>query len=1042
MELPYIGRMKKSIKRAALLAAAVAGFSIAAHASSVIGGGSPDGVDRLARGFRTPPDTVRPWVYWVWTDGNLSREGITADIEAMQKAGIGGVMIMEVNVGIPQGPVKFMSPEWRGLFKHVVNEAERCGIEVTLMSGPGWAGSGGPWVTPEQSMQHIVGIPTEITGPLRFEGFLPRPARRPAFFGDGLLPAVLEKAKDEFYRDVAIVAFPTPAEKDSIAGIDEKALYVRAPYSSQRGVKPFLPSTAAYPESRTGAIIKSSDVIDLTGHLSADGRLTWDVPKGKWTIVRFGRTSTGANTRPAPVPGLGLECDKLDTAALDAHYDAFIGTLLRETGRRKNTTGGGWTMLHIDSWEMGSQNWTGAFRQEFRRRRGYDVLPYLPVLTGVVVGSHEFSERFLWDFRQTANELLLENHAGRLKELGRRDGFTLSIEPYDMTPCADMSMGSLADVPMCEFWLYGFNTSYSVIEASSIAHTCGRKEVAAEAFTSTDEEKWQAYPGSMKALGDWAFCGGVNRFVFHRYQHQPWLNISPGMTMGPYGVHWERTQTWWDMVPAYHRYLSRCNFMLRQGLPVADVCFLVAEGAPRVFRPPASAVRGNPPDRREYNFDGCAPDVLIRDMSVRGGKLTLPDGMSYRVLVLPEEETMTPELLKKVHQLTRDGATVIGPKPLTSPGLSGYPACDAEVRKLADEMWGDCDGRGVTEHAFGKGRVVWHRESWKKTDSLVSGTGAMEAEQYCDYAVVEEVLANAGVLPDFESDATLRYTHRRDGDAEIYFVANPGAERLRARCTFRVGKKQPQLWDPVPGTTRNLPEFNAAGGRTTVDLWFEPCQSFFVIFNGDAGGERTAKRNFPSLDTLAFPGGPWNISFDPQWGGPEKVTFSGLEDWTRRPEEGIKYYSGAAVYRIEFDIPPAVPRATGEKNNSRRPIWIDLGEVKNIARVRLNGQDAGVLWCAPWRVDVTGTLREKGNELEVTVANLWPNRLIGDENLPPNGEFGKRGNLARWPEWVLKKNPSPLPGRHTFATWKHFSKDSPLLPSGLLGPVRLISEKP
>jgi hypothetical protein len=1020
-----------------LLVVTILAFWITAYASP----GTAGGVESLASAFRTPPDSVRPWVYWVWTDGNLSREGITADIEAMQKAGIGGVMIMEVNVGVPQGPVKFMSTEWRGLFKHVVDEAERCGIEVTLMSGPGWAGSGGPWVRPEQSMQHIVGIPTEITGPARFEGFLPRPARRPAFFGEKHLPPDLEKAKDEYYRDVAVLAFPTPAEKDSIAEIDEKALYVRAPYSSQKGVKPFLPTAAAFQEPRAAGIIRRSDVIDLTGHFSPDGRLAWDVPNGKWTVVRFGRTSNGANTRPAPVPGLGLECDKLDTAALDAHYGAFIGTLLRETGPRKKASGGGWTMLHIDSWEMGSQNWTGAFREEFRRRRGYDLFPYLPVLTGGVVESHEFSERFLWDFRQTANELLLENHAGRLKELGRRDGFTLSIEPYDMTPCADMSLGSLADVPMCEFWLYGFNTSFSVIEATSIAHTCGRQEVAAEAFTSGDEEKWQAYPGSMKALGDWAFCSGVNRFVFHRYQHQPWLSLRPGMTMGPYGVHWERTQTWWDMAPAYHTYLSRCNFMLRQGLPVADVCYLVAEGAPHVFKPPASALRGSPPDRREYNFDGCAPEVLIGSMSVGGGRLKLPDGMSYRVLVLPEQETMTPALMRKVHQLVSDGATVIGPKPLKSPGLSGFPACDAEVRKLADETWGECDGKTVTEHAFGKGRVMWRRDSWKETDSLVSGTGAQEQEQYGDFGAVVDLLERSGVPADFQSNAALRYTHRRKGETEIYFVANPEGKALSARCTFRVDGKQPELWDPLTGKTRRLQEYTRNGGHTSVEMQFEPYQSFFVLFTQATEGKRIAARNFPVCDTLVIPPGPWSVSFDPKWGGPGSVTFEHLEDWTLRPEEGIKYYSGTALYRTRFDLPRAASAAPGEKQGSQRGLWIDLGEVKNMARIKINGGDAGTVWCAPWRVDAGGLLKEKGNELEVEIANLWINRLIGDEKLPPDGEFGKNGNLVRWPDWILKKDPAPPSGRYTFATWRHFTKDSPLMPSGLLGPVRLVRER-
>jgi hypothetical protein len=436
---------------------------------------------------------------------------------------------------------------------------------------------------------------------------------------------------------------------------------------------------AEYPALPAGAAIERGRVIDLSPLLKAGGRLDWDVPDDRWTVLRFGRTTNGANTRPAPVPGLGFECDKLDADALDSHFDAFVGALLREVGRRRTSTGGGWTFLHIDSWEMGAQNWTGAFREEFQRRRGYDLLPFLPTLTGRVVESLEASERFLWDLRLTAQELVLANHALHLKELGRRHGFGLSIEPYDMTPCADMTLGTAADVPMGEFWLYGFNTAHSVIEATSIAHTCGRRVVAAEAFTSTEAEAWRAHPASMKALGDWAFAAGINRIVFHRYQHQPLSGLKPGMTMGPYGVHWERTQTWWDMVSAYHVYLARCQLLLRQGLPVSDICYLVAEGAPHVFRPPATALRNNPPDRLGYNFDGCAPEAFLAGMSVEDGRLVLPDGMTYRVLVLPEEQRMTPALLMRIEELLAAGATVIGPRPKKSPSLSGFPDCDDEV---------------------------------------------------------------------------------------------------------------------------------------------------------------------------------------------------------------------------------------------------------------------------------------------------------------------------------------------------------------------------
>ncbi|MGD0781700.1 MAG: glycosyl hydrolase, partial [Candidatus Aminicenantales bacterium] len=607
-------------------------FSILAGLLALIGlafacrPAGPDPSDPLAAGFAAPPDSARPWVYWMWMDGNLTREGITADLEAMRNAGLGGVIICEVNVGVPRGPVEFMSPEWRKLFAHVVREAERLGLQITLNAGPGWTGSGGPWIKPEQSMQHIVAASVEVSGPSRYDAVLPRPQRRPAYFGDRGLPAALQKAMTEFYRDVAVVAFPTPASGASIADIDEKALYIREPYSSKPGVRPFLPAPADYPALPAGSAADSSRMLDLTSRLAADGRLTWDVPAGRWTILRFGRTATGANTRPAPIPGLGLECDKFDKAALDAQYDAFVRALLREIGPRRTDGQAGWTMLHIDSWEMGSQNWTAAFREEFRRRRGYDLLRYLPAIAGRFVDGAEVSERFLWDLRQTAQELILENHALYLKELGRRDGFGLSIEPYDMTPLADLTLGTAADVPMGEFWLYGFNTAHSVIEVSGLAHTNGKRIMAAESFTSDDDEAWRAYPGSVKALGDWALAAGVNRIVFHRYQNQAGLALKPGMTMGPYGVHWERTQTWWDMVPAFHRYLSRCQLMLRQGLPVADICYLAAEGAPQAFRAPESALRGAPPDRRGYNFDACAPETLSAAARVQDGRIVFSDG--------------------------------------------------------------------------------------------------------------------------------------------------------------------------------------------------------------------------------------------------------------------------------------------------------------------------------------------------------------------------------------------------------------------------------
>lgn len=1010
--------------------------------------------DDLALDFLRPPAEARPWVYWMWMDGNLSREGVTADLEAMKAAGLGGVVICEVNVGVPRGPVAFMSPEWRDLFKHVVKEAERLGLEVTLNAGPGWTGSGGPWVEPGDSMQHLVAAAAEAAGPARFDAVLPRPARLPAFFGESGLPTEIKDRMDGFYRDVAVLAFPTPATGPKNADIDEKALYVRAPYSSQPGVRPFFASPADYPSLPAGAAVDPSKVVDLTGRLEAGGRLAWDVPPGRWTILRFGRTTTGANTRPAPVPGLGLECDKLDAGAFDRHYDAFVGALLREIGPRRTDGKAGWTTLHIDSWEMGAQNWTPAFREEFRHRRGYDPLPFLPALTGRFVDGREPTERFLWDLRQTANELVLEKHALRLKERGRADGFRLSIEPYDMTPCADMTLGTAADVPMGEFWLSGFHTAHAVVEAAGVAHTGGKTVVAAEAFTSDGREAWRAHPASMKALGDWALAAGVNRVVFHRYQHQSGTPPEPGLTMGPYGVHWERTQTWWDMVPAYHEYLARCQFLLRRGAPVADVLFLAAEGAPHVFRPPAGALRGDPPGPASYAFDGCPPETLRASAAVENGRIVFPGGASYAVLVLPERETMTLALLAKIRDLVAAGATVVGPRPRKSPSLSGFPACDAEVARLAGEIWGDIDGERVTERAFGRGRVVWDRRGAdpgpsgriapvgagsSRSDPPTGGedvwrVGAPpldEPRQYGDFAVVADTLAKNGVVPDFSADPPLRWVHRREVGTEIYFVANPEDRAVETTARFRVAGPRPELWDPLTGKRRPLSGFERNGTLTSVALRFEPHGSFFVVFREGPGPERTDAQDFPAASEILAVAGPWEVAFDPRRGGPEMITFGSLDDWSLRPEPGIKYYSGQAAYRTAFDLP-------GGSTSGRASLWLDLGRVEVMASVRLNGRDLGVVWCAPRRVDITAAVEAEDNRLEIRVANLWPNRLIGDEREPPDGAYGPGGNLVRWPEWLVRGGPRPSAGRLAFSTWKHFSADSPLLPSGLLGPVRVL----
>ncbi len=722
--------------------------------------------DDLAPQFAKPPDSARPWVYWFWLNSNITREGITADLEAMKRVGIGGVLIMEVDQGAPVGPVAFMGPQWRELFKYMVAEAGRLGLEVNMNDDAGWNGSGGPWIKPEQSMQKVVWTETDVDGPKRFDGTLPQP-----------------KAEHGFYRDITVLAFPAPGafRIDHIRG---KAAYERQEVAPASDVK--LPAEMVIDQAR---------IADLTSRMDKDSRLAWDVPAGKWTVLRIGHTCTGAMNSPSPASGKGLECDKLSKEGIEAQFAGMMGPLVGDVGGAAGKT---LVATHIDSWENGSQNWTARMREEFQKRRGYDPLPFLPTLSGRVVEGMEVSERFLWDLRQTVSDLVVENYAGQMEKLAQAHGLRLSIEAYG-GPCDSTTYGGRADEPMCEFWMGGgaFDT---VKGMASSAHTYGRRILGAESFTAGNHERWLDHPASIKTLGDRAFCDGVNRFVFHRYAMQPWLNYKPGMTMGPWGLHYERTQTWWEESRPWHEYLARCQFMLRQGLFVADLLYLLPEGSPHGFP-------GHP--RVGYDYDNASAEVVLTRLTVKDGRLVLPDGMSYRVLVIPAVSTMTPPLLRKIRDLVREGATVIGSRPTRSPSLTDYPKCDEEVKRLADELWGDCDGKAVTEHRFGQGRVV------------------------CGVAP-ERLLAQAGVRPDFSIPARLHYIHRAAGDTDIYFVANPQASDATAACTFRVGGKCPELWRPESGRIERAAVFAEHDGVTTVVLHLGPAESVFVVFRKGA----------------------------------------------------------------------------------------------------------------------------------------------------------------------------------------------------------------
>lgn len=969
----------------------------------------------LENSFKSPPDSARPGVYWYFMDGNLDQKEMIKDLDSMKEAGLGNVIHLEVNVNVPRGPVESLSPQWFEMFANTIHHAEKIGIDVTLGTGPGWTGSGGPWIKQEESMQHLVYSETNAKGPSSFDAKLPVAPQRDHWW----------KMLDcEFYQDVAVYAFP--ACDPVIEKSDEKAFYKRPSYSSGE-TSGFFSAPAKHAAVPAQNVIDPTKIIDLTKYLQEDGTLKWKVPAGDWTIMRFGRRSNGTSNRPASLPVVGLDHDKFDKKLLEKHFDHYTGKLIEKVGTRAPGLKGGLKAIHLDSWEMNAQNWSPAFPDEFRKRRGYDLSPYLPAFSGRVVKDLATTERVLWDMRLTVQELILENYAGHLRTLAHQRGMEFSIEPYGMTQTADLELGVYADVPMCEFWSTKYDTSDSCIAAASIAHVLGRPIVGSEAFTGHRDERGQHYPGSLKNQGDWAFAMGVNRFAYHTFTHKPLGEKGlPGMTMGEWGIRWDRGQTWWPMVGDYHRYVTRCSHVLRQGLTVSDVLYLTPEGAPHVFEPPHSALvaRGTLLDKKGHSFDGCPPGLLEK-MVVRDGRVGVMGGSQYRLLVMPRFDTATPAFLKQVMRLVADGATVIGYPPSASPSMSDYPACDLEVKRLAEKLWGKPPY--VAERKYGKGRIILDAGAGKFIASNPEPTTRKnKLSIYPSYGFTSGIFEEMGVVEDFKSDVPLRFTHRRSEAADIYFVSNPVDQPVKASATFRVTNATPQLWDAITGNVRALPQFKQSEKTTTVPLTFAPYQSYFVVFPRDPRDQKMASDgvNFPKSKPVATIDGSWEVAFDPKWGGPAKVMFDKLQDWTQHSERGIKYYSGIATYHKSFDAPD-ISGKPGKRT------YLDLGTVHDMARVTLNGKNLGVVWCAPWQVDITDALKPKDNKLEIEIANRWSNRQLGDQQAPD-----KHVRTLKWESGLLGGKEFKA-GRYTFSTGRDLGK---LLPSGLIGPVRIMSE--
>lgn len=726
--------------------------------------------------------------------------------------------------------------------------------------------------------------------------------------------------------------------------------------------------------------VTSRDVVDLTARMSPDGTLRWDAPAGDWEILRLGCTlNDHCKVSTCSEGWNGYALDPFDAGAFRRYWNAVVEPLIADAGP---LAGKALKYLHTDSWEVEVANWTPTLREEFRQRRGYDLLAFLPVIAGRIVDSRPVSNRFLHDLRRTMGDLAIDNHYKLFRDGAHKHGLLIHPEsggPHAVPIDAQQCLG-FNDAPMSEFWAWSWRhrvgdmNRFFVKQPASAAHTYGRKLVLAEGFTTIGPHWQETLWDNLKPSFDHALCEGLNLLVWHAFVCSPAEMGVPGIQYFA-GTHLNPNVTWWDKSEPFFAYLNRCHFMLQQGLFVADACYYYGDHVPNFAQlkrtDPARVLPG-------YDYDVVTEENILTHMTVKDGRIVLPDGMSYRVLVLRDHTSISLPVLRKVKELVQAGATVIGPRPVEATGLKSFPHCDDEVRRLAEELWGSA--------------------------KVVSGKAAREV-----------LLAN-GVKPDFEFTGTdaqsaLDYIHRRDGNSEIYFVANRSNRWDQARCTFRVSGKAPEIWDAMTGERRFATAYSEADGRTSLPLEFAPYGSVFIVFREPSTAHpATRASNTRKLEPHAELTGPWTVRFDPKWGGPASAQFDQLVSWPKRAENGIKFYSGTATYAKTFDLPAGLqPQGS--------VLFLDLGDVRELAEVKLNGKSLGIVWAPPFRVDISSAVKPTGNTLEVNVVNFWPNRIIGDGALPTN-------------QRLTKTNVRKL------------TKDTALMVSGLLGPVRILTSTP
>lgn len=1101
----------------------------------------------LDAGFLNPTAEYGPRTWWHWINEIVSKEGITKDLEAMKKIGYKGAHVVNLPQGgpsFPTGDDVVGTPAWMEKMLHATKECERLGLELSMGSCAGWV-AGGPWITPELSMQEIVWRHAFVKGPVKGAVPLPQPTKNHGYYRDiavlayptlpgeaeamaSLKPKISSDLPDidwsaaidgnaetfvelpawkpgeksrsvifEFAEPITIRALSMQMQEDSSSritrlhasndgttwdvlftnhrwrghfmpgreeiidgGAERSTRFVKLEFTApspgvgmklyelnfqsarlnqihtkagrQRTQPPVSnPTTQVVPQEQ---LVRMDQIRDLTASLQPDGTLNCDLPAGQWTILRFGHTTNGDEIHPASERAGGLESDKMCPETLRFHMEEGI---VKPTFKRLGPlVGKVMVEMNIDSWESGCQTWTRKFPEEFKGRRGYDLRKWLIAMTGRFVGSVDETERFLWDYRRTIGDLIAHNFYGEFRKFCNERGLKLSAEaPGIGIPIQSdqIQLLGMMDIPQGEFWLSGpHNPKFpdwpggqdNTKEAAAAGHVYGKKVISCEAFTSFGHhDGFTQYPFILKPVGDRQFCKGMNEIVFHRYVHQPDDRI-PGMGLGQFGLNLERTNTWWEPGRDWITYLRRCQYMLRQGRFFADVCYYYGEDVPGsawYFAPNALEPRQKmlPVLPQGYDYDVC-DRTTFDTMWVEDGMVALPSGMRYSYLVLPEHARYTPAALEKVHELVMAGATVIGPKPSRSPSLADHKSADARIQQLAAGLWPQAAGPG--ERRVGKGRVI---------------TGKS----------FEMIFAEDKITTDFASGAAdVCYIHRKLTDGDMYFISHQNDQTEDVTLKFRVTGMVPEAWDPATGEKSTLAVYTDDGSVTTLPMKMEPYGSRFIVFRGQTEVKNTVTKLTKDGQPVSLDGdglrftvwengtyvaelknggraevvvndtvapevvpASWRVNFQEQRGAPAGHFSFGLESWTDRPEVGIKFFSGTATYEQGVNV----SRAHLAKG---RRVYLDLGEVCYLAEVFVNDQPLGVLWKPPYRVDITKVAQPGANKVVIKVTNVWKNRLLGDLKLP-------EAERLTW----------------TLYPFYHDEPDAPLMKSGLLGPVRVMS---